>query len=274
MNHSFNVTLATDFSVNIALFVAHVEFWTFRNLANKSNIHDGLCWSFNTLEALQDIFPYWTKSQRETVINNAVKEGLVVKGNYNQTKYDRTVWYALTPAAYGYFPHLMAKKYLKILYSSISEKSEMEFSQFGNRFLANRTPIPDTLPVTDPNTITTSVEDAEENNKNEKPVGQDVVSQVLDKYHKYMPELVPIKSTDRALISNIRKMVRSWPKYQKEGKQFTIELFVDFLKFVRNHHSWFLAPYPTAAGNSRKNSLRNLISDTNLAKFANGEFHA
>ena len=152
MNHSFNVKVAVDFSVNIALFLEHLKFWTFKNLANKSNIYDGKCWSYDTIEALADYFPYWTKSQRETVINSAVAAGLVVKGNYNKTKFDRTVWYALTETAYGYFPELMAEKYLQTLYSSVSENSEMDFLTFGNLFPKNRTPIPDTQPGTDPNT--------------------------------------------------------------------------------------------------------------------------
>lgn len=149
-SHAFNIGIAQDFSPIMGLWLAHLAFWAEKNLANNSHIHDGLVWSYDTLEALADYFPYMTKSQRETMINNSVKHGLVVTGNYNHTTYDRTVWYALTPKAYFYFPHLVNEKYIKRLFLSISEKSEMDFTEFGNGFPRFRTTIPDTDPDTDP----------------------------------------------------------------------------------------------------------------------------
>lgn len=149
-SHAFNVGIAKDFSTTMALWLAHLAFWAEKNLANNTNIHDGLVWCFDTIEALADYFPYLTKSQRETMINNSVKHGLVVTGNYNQTTYDRTVWYALTPKAYFYFQYLLTEKNLKRLFFSISENSEMDFSEFGNRFPNFRMTIPDTDPDTDP----------------------------------------------------------------------------------------------------------------------------
>jgi hypothetical protein len=147
-NHSFPVAVAIKYSPQIALWLQHLAYWTEHNLALNQNIHDGLCWSYATLESLGDQFPYLSKSQRETMVNNSIKEGLVIKGNYNQTKYDRTVWYALTPKAYAFFGHLLNEKYLKRLYLSISEKSEIDIGDFGNRFPGIRTPIPDTNPNT------------------------------------------------------------------------------------------------------------------------------
>lgn len=152
MNHAFNVEVATQYDVDTALFVSHLKHWTFKNLANKKHIHDGLCWSYDTLEALRDMFPYWSKKQLERVINNCVKRGLVVKGNYNAITYDRTCWYALTAQAYWFFPELTAEKYMKLLYSSISPNGEMEFAKWRNQFPQMETTIPDTDPDTDPNT--------------------------------------------------------------------------------------------------------------------------
>ena len=149
-NHAFNVGIAKDYNPNMGLWLAHLAFWAEKNLANNTNIHDGLVWCYDTIEALGDYFPYLSKSQRETMINNSVKHGLVVTGNYNHTTYDRTVWYALTPKSYFYFPHLVTEKYIKRLFLSISEKSEMDLREFGNGFPGFRMTIPDTDPDTDP----------------------------------------------------------------------------------------------------------------------------
>ncbi len=141
-NYIFNGGIANDYGANIAVFLANMAFWTETNLANNKNIHDGLCWTYNTLEALQDQFFYLTKSQLETIIKNCIDNKLIVKGNYNHTTYDRTCWYALTPKTYVYFDHLLNEKYLKRLWLSISEKSEMDFAKFRNGFPENRKTIP------------------------------------------------------------------------------------------------------------------------------------
>lgn len=98
--------------------------------------------------------------------------------------------------------------------------------------------------------------------------------QIIDAYNEHLPELTHVKTVDREVSNKIKKMQKDWPKYQREGKKFTLELFIAFMKFVRTNHSWFITPYVTPQGNTRKNSLRNLISETNLTKFANGEFSA
>lgn len=124
INH-FNSNIAVQYNINAAIFIQQLSQWTFLNLANKNNIHDGLCWSYNTLEAYGDIFPYWTRRQLETVINTVVKEGLIQKGNYNKHKYDRTCWYALTHKGLSFFPELTTEKHLMTLASSISPNCEM-----------------------------------------------------------------------------------------------------------------------------------------------------
>lgn len=152
-NHSFNVGIAKDFSHTMALWIGHLAFYSQINLSKKENIHDGLVWSYDTIASLSDYFPYFSKSQIETMINNSVKEGLVVKGNYNKTPYDRTVWYALTPKAYFYFQHLLEDKYIDLMYASISEKSEMEKGDFVNRFPKIQMTIPTTTPTTTKSTL-------------------------------------------------------------------------------------------------------------------------
>ena len=148
--HSFNVGIATDYSPNMALWIGHIGFWTEKNLANNKHIHDGLAWCYDTLDALCDYFPYFTRRQIETLIKNSVDEGLVKQANYNHTSYDRTCWYALTPKAYLYFQHLLTDKYLNRLFLSISQICEMDFTEFVNGFPRSVTTIPDTDPDTDP----------------------------------------------------------------------------------------------------------------------------
>lgn len=149
-SHAFNVGIATDYSPDMAIWLGHLSFWTEKNLAHDKHIHDGRVWCYDTLETLGEYFPYYTRRQLETIINNSVKEGLVVKGNYNQTEYDRTCWYALNPKAYFYFQYLLTKKNKKRIIDSISQICEIEITDLWNGFNRSVKPIPDTDPDTDP----------------------------------------------------------------------------------------------------------------------------
>lgn len=153
MEHSFNVRVAQDYDVNIATFLHNLKFWTHKNLANKKHIHDGYCWSYNTLDALQDLFPYWSQKNLRTIIKNSLDAGLIVKGNYNQTQYDRTLWYALTPKAYEYYPELQEEKYRKLLILTICPNGQMEMPVWANRNARSGTPIPDSNPDSNPDNL-------------------------------------------------------------------------------------------------------------------------
>lgn len=212
MNHHLNTNIAVDYDVNIALFLDSVKFWTFNNLANKRNVHDGFCWTYNTLEAFQVTFPFWTKRQLETIISNAVKAGLIMKGNYNKNRYDRTCWYALTYKAYDYFPELKAPVFAETLYLSISPKCEMNFTDWGNLFLGIVTPIPDTKPDTKPsiNTIGTS---------DDVPQGEDKSLILSPKPKKQKPESFGIE----ALLSDNphgidQQHLEDWIKVRKSKR--------------------------------------------------------
>ncbi|HLX54135.1 MAG TPA: hypothetical protein VKR58_09345 [Aquella sp.] len=134
MQHSFNVNIAKQFDIDTAVFLDNVRFWTLKNLANKKHIHDGLCWTYNTLDAFCDLFPYWSRRQIERVINNCISNKLLQKGNYNDNSYDRTSWYALTEKAYQFYPELTDEKYLKLLNLTISPNGEMDITDRGNGY--------------------------------------------------------------------------------------------------------------------------------------------
>lgn len=125
MEHAFNTNIAAQYDVNIALLIQHFKHWTLNNLANKRHIHEGLCWTYNTVQAFCEIFHYWTRHQIEHLLKKAEAQELIVSGNHNQNKYDRTKWYALTPKVYHFYEELQVDAFIERLYSSISPDSEM-----------------------------------------------------------------------------------------------------------------------------------------------------
>jgi hypothetical protein len=80
------------------------------------------------------------------MLKNAIKNGLVIKDNFNEKKYDRTCWYALTDKAYKYFPELTTPHFLQVL--NLTTSMNTDLVNFPNGFVKNPTPIPDTIPDT------------------------------------------------------------------------------------------------------------------------------
>lgn len=182
MEHAFNTNVAKEYDVDIAILLNNFKFWTLINLANKRHIHDGLCWTFNSIPAFCEIFPYWTRHQIEHLLRKVMKLGLIVSSNYNGHKYDRTRWYALTAKAYQLFPELQQEHFIQNMYESISEKTEMSvyhptisensemlLEKFREAFLKNPRPIPDTNPDEKPNTNISTSDEVDENQNSPSP---------------------------------------------------------------------------------------------------------
>ena len=79
-------------SVDEAIILQQINYW----LQKSTNVHDGKRWVYNTLDAWMAQFP-WIKSKTtlKKHLNRLVKQGLVLKGNYNKAGFDRTAWYSI-----------------------------------------------------------------------------------------------------------------------------------------------------------------------------------
>jgi hypothetical protein len=151
MLHHFNVRLATDFSLEIATLITNIEHLTKNKLVNylatdrpadKTDIHEGHCWIYYTLIGFTKFHPYLKKGQVERILSKCIDAGLLLTGNYNKKKYDRTKWYAMTMKAFEYFPESLTPELRKLLIFPISRKQEMDFPKVGNGFPEIGTPIP------------------------------------------------------------------------------------------------------------------------------------
>ncbi len=96
MQYWFDVGIAQKFGVNLAIFLKNLCHSIVENQSNQSNFHDGRFWTYNKVDSFRSIFPFWTAKQIRTIIDDGIKKGLIIKGNHNNEKYDRTCWYSLT----------------------------------------------------------------------------------------------------------------------------------------------------------------------------------
>ena len=107
MIHFFSDEVALEVGINGAIMLNHLHYWVKKNADNEMNYHDGYFWTYNSIAAYKKQFPFWSEKTIYRILRELEVNGYVKTGNYNQSAYDRTKWYALT------------KKSLKLLRSTI-----------------------------------------------------------------------------------------------------------------------------------------------------------
>jgi len=131
--YSFDCEIAKLYGVDEAIILSNIHFWISKNEANKVNKHDGNTWTYNSMDAWHDLFPFWSKSQIRRKLDKLHEKGLILKGNYNKSAYDRTTWYSLTELGY-----------------SIFRNRQIENKESSNQTDGIVTPIPDSKPDSKP----------------------------------------------------------------------------------------------------------------------------
>lgn len=96
MEHHFNTEIAKMYGIEEAVFLHNFYFWIAKNAANDKNLHDGLYWTYNSKKAYSEFFPYMNETKIFRVLKHLEEEGIVVKGNFSEDKWDRTNWYAIS----------------------------------------------------------------------------------------------------------------------------------------------------------------------------------
>ncbi len=96
MNHSFDIEHARLYGIPEAVIISNLQFWITRNKANGENFRDGRTWTYNSVKAFAELFPYMTTNQIRRSLERLVEFGVLIAGNYNASTYDRTKWFAFS----------------------------------------------------------------------------------------------------------------------------------------------------------------------------------
>ena len=126
MEHSFDVDIAQKLGVNCAILLKNLYFWIEKNKVNQRHYHDGYYWTYNSIKAFSELFPYMTERSVRYALNKLEEQGYIKTGNYNQAGYDRTIWYAVTKKG-----------------KSILQNCQMELTKLSNQSDKIVKPIPD-----------------------------------------------------------------------------------------------------------------------------------
>ena len=160
--HSFDVDSACEYGLEEAIVIQSFQFWINKNVVENNNFNDGRFWTYNTVESLTKFFPYMTSRAIRYAISSLVKNGVLIKGNYNKMAYDQTKWYAFDDEKKWLYTRRNKHESLKNtdltktangfveIDKTIEQKRQMDSTKTANPFAEIVQPIPVTNAVTNP----------------------------------------------------------------------------------------------------------------------------
>lgn len=94
MNHQFDIDHAKSFGIVEAILINNLQFWITKNRANKRHQYEGRTWTYNSVSALSEMFPYLSAKQIRGALDRLVSAEVLLVGHFNEDARDRTNWYA------------------------------------------------------------------------------------------------------------------------------------------------------------------------------------
>lgn len=83
--------LAVAVGLNEAIVLQQVNYW----LNKSTKVFEGKKWTYNSYEDWQKQLPFWSISTLKRIFTGLEKDGLLVSGNFNKAKFDKTKWYTI-----------------------------------------------------------------------------------------------------------------------------------------------------------------------------------
>lgn len=83
--------LAKKIGVNESLFICQLWYW----MQRSDNVRNDRRWVYKTLKEWMAEHPYWAKNTVRRTIKNLEEAGIVLSGEFNKFKQDRTKWYTI-----------------------------------------------------------------------------------------------------------------------------------------------------------------------------------
>jgi hypothetical protein len=98
-HHSFDIEHAKAYGIDEAVFIHSLKWWAEKNRADGKFRHEERSWVRLSARAAQSLFPYWTPRQITRVVRSLSEKGIIraeirTGDDFNETAYDRTMWYA------------------------------------------------------------------------------------------------------------------------------------------------------------------------------------
>lgn len=88
--------MAKKLGLNESIVLQQVHYWIMLNKRQNKNLYDGKYWTFNSIKVWhEETFYFWSFDTVKRTFKKLEDMGLLITGNFNKQKYDRTKWYTI-----------------------------------------------------------------------------------------------------------------------------------------------------------------------------------
>jgi len=211
--------LAEEIGLNESIVLLQIEFW----ISISDHVIDGRRWTYQSIRDMKEkAFPFWSKDTINRAITSLINKGLLIEGNFNEKKYDKTRWFALGDGiknlrsiqfVEGYETRSTQNETRSTQNETRSTQNETRSTQNETRSTQNETPIPEittenTPYITTENIYTTIAsenenedlfgEETEEQNASKGRAKAVPYNEIVDLYNELCPSLPSVKQlTDK-----------------------------------------------------------------------------
>ena len=89
-----HIGLAKEVGLNESIVLLQIDHLI--NITGNKKIYDGRYWTYDSAKNLKEkYFPFWGVSTIKAAISSLKTKGLIIIGNYNKLKIDKTNWYTI-----------------------------------------------------------------------------------------------------------------------------------------------------------------------------------
>lgn len=241
MEHSFDIDIAKEYGVNCAILLKYIWFWIEKNKANGKHEYEGKFWTYNSVKAFEELFPYMSGKAIRTALQKLEDDGLIETGQFNEKSYDRTKWYCITPKGQM---HLSKRangssqkgKPIPDIYTvnnNVSVSNTYSFSNNSNvnnlRYILNNNLHSDTDYLKDNKNLYESIKEWMIYKDNKKPYSTNhydtemgikkLLTSIIEHSKEYGVSEV-IKTIDKSISNNYQGII--WSDLEKRGKKKTV----------------------------------------------------
>lgn len=96
MVHFFRSNIAQKYGVNAAVLADFIWDCIEEKSARQPQLHEGKIWFRCSVQMLTGFFPFLSYDEIRYALKQLVKGRVLIKGRFNESRFDRTNWYAFT----------------------------------------------------------------------------------------------------------------------------------------------------------------------------------
>lgn len=233
MYHYFNIYIAKEYGILEAILIQNLWFWIEKNKANEKFYYENDYWTYNSIKAFKQLFPYVSEKQIKYALEKLKDKGIIKTANFNETTYDRTLWYTFTD--FG---------------KSIIQNWQMHFPNLANGNDKIGKPIPNNNIYNNINNNIYQPFDKNENDLNQvknqgQEIGQiDLLTNMFNEFWSAYPRKVKKKDAEKS-FSKIKNLDKIFPQIMSK-----LEEHKKSKEWQQNNGQYI--PHPTTWLNQRR----------------------